>query len=626
MFTRSDLQAVVPQLLQRLGGITTLPQHGTVAGQAVASLLFEELGLDIRGPINDVDVFVSVDGKQPKTSVLSKFSSEDDKYHQIKFISSNNHLSIVSTSTTGLLNTTCITHPGARDNTPHGQNISQLLVDGFDLNLVAVGVNLTTQEIVCSTAFLTFLTTREIKVASTLTPAHTLVRLARKVHSGQLHNIECDYPKQRGMLEQVMFLNTHSSFDREKLKWVMHFGDRYKTHVEQLSAHLPNVLVDPANDLFVFDIPSTPERENILQMLLPLVDSIGQGGRAFLFHYNFDRFLEALKLNHPHQITYKDLLEASLDSGISDGRFLSLANQMMGGQELIHPIGMDENDCAVLFLQYDQRDDGPSVAKIVTTYNHLSQFEKDIFLPIANLNILSDFATDPLHWAYKQLDENTAILQQWSDSLQDAHDSALFVQLMERVGTESALRERLSVDCLNHLYVSASNLFTRLPHTQKMEAFASVLTHIYSGVEGVRKLESSRQLQLLKWAHISSVDIEPIFNLSSNEARMGFLLAAGDMEFNSVQKQNIKVALALVSDDSIMSNGGYVLSCLLHNKLLPVLRERTACIDSTLWNSSWSKNMLTTLEHDPERKAVFENLTLSRAIGSQKSSSIRRKM
>lgn len=40
-----------------------LPSQGFVAGQAVASLIYKELNLNISGPINDIDVFTSVDLK-----------------------------------------------------------------------------------------------------------------------------------------------------------------------------------------------------------------------------------------------------------------------------------------------------------------------------------------------------------------------------------------------------------------------------------------------------------------------------------------------------------------------------------------------------------------------------------
>lgn len=47
-------------VLDELSRIAPIPEQGTVAGQAVASVVMKRLGLGLNAPINDVDVFLSV--------------------------------------------------------------------------------------------------------------------------------------------------------------------------------------------------------------------------------------------------------------------------------------------------------------------------------------------------------------------------------------------------------------------------------------------------------------------------------------------------------------------------------------------------------------------------------------
>lgn len=639
MFTRSHLQAVVPQVLQRLREITDLPNHGTVAGQAVASIFFEELGLDIRGPVNDVDVFVSVSGKGIGSACLSAFSTEEDKYNHIKFISSNKNLSIVSTSTEEALNTTQITYPGAITDQIHSQTISQLLVEGFDINGVAVGINLNSHTVVCSAEFLKFLDHREMKVVSWLTPAHTLVRLARKIHSGQLQNVHCNYHQQREQLEQVLFVMNHSSFSG-RLDCPMQFGERYKNQVQQLHEHLPSLIVDPLhNGLFVFDIPSTPQRERLRNIMLPLVENMRGGIIAFLFHYNFDRLFNTIIANEPYGTTICDLLELGKqpEGVVSDGQLISRANQMMGGQPLVHPINMEENECAVLFLGYDERENPQKVAHIVSVYNSLSNFEKSIFSAKANLNHLLEFAQSPLDWAYKQLMEKEGLaFAHWTNSLKTERDTQLFVQLMQRAGRNEQLRKQLAVDFLdNHIGVSqyTFSMFDHLSEDNRTLAFNSVLEHIYLGQDTILSLDTTSLKSLMDWMDYSSLSVDHILQTLPSEYVVSFLMSSyrGISSPSNMQLSNLASALQLVSDDTLMENNGYVLCNLLFKEHLPLLKDRVAHIDSSLWTTKWIEQVGAHLssslfESVKEKKALFENIMLYREIGQTSATSVRRKI
>lgn len=637
MLTRSNLQAVVPQVLQRLREITDLPNHGTVAGQAVASIFFEELGLDIRGPVNDVDVFVSVSGKTTGSSALSTFSTEEDKYNHIKFISSSKNLSIVATSTDEALNTTQITYPGATTDQIHSQTISQLLVEGFDINEVAVGINLASHSMVCSSEFLKFLEHREMKVVSWLTPAHTLVRLARKMYSGQLHNVHCNYAQQREQLEQVLFLMSHSSFSG-RLNCPIQFGERYKKYVEQLHSYLPSITVDPLrNDLFVFDTSSTPQREQVRDKLLPLVDNMGSGVNAFLFYYNFDRLFATILANEPYGTSISDILELGKDHSVSDGQLISRANQMMGGQPLVHPINLEENECAVLFLGYDDRDNPQKVAQIVSVYNSLCDFEKRIFSVEPNLNRLLEFATSPLDWAYEQLMQKEGLaFVQWTNSLKTDRDAQLFIQLMKRVGENDLLREHLSLDFLDARMGASQYTFAMFDHLSahnKNLAFNSIVENIYQGQDKILTLDADNLKHMMDWMDYNSLPVEHILKTLPSQHVVGFLMSSyrGTSSPSDIQLANLASALKLVRDDTLMADNGFILCNLLFKEYLPVLQNRVAHIDSSVWTTKWIERVGANLSNNifdeaKGKKALFETLMLYREIGHTSFTSARRKI
>lgn len=637
MFSRSDLQAAVPNVLQRLREITDLPTHGTVAGQAVASMFFEELNLDMCGPVNDVDVFVSVSAQYNAVpSTLSKFSSEQDKYNHVKFISSHNNLSIVSTSTENALNMTTITYPGACDEQIHSKVISQTLVDGFDLNGVAVGINLHSEEVVCTAEFLRFLDHREMKVVSTMTPAHTLVRLARKMFSGQLKNITCNYQLQRERLEQFMFLLNHSSFSKH-ITSVTGFGARYKECVERFQTHLPAFSTNPLrNDLFVFDVPSTPQRETLLLTFLPLVENLGDGATAFLFHYNFDRLFDVVTHHDFDPSDFAQLVALSQTKGMSDGEILSQVNQFLGGQPLVYPIGLDDNDCAVLLLGYDDRDDPFKTQKTLNIYTALSAFEKEIFAVENDLNIVEEIAQHPLNWAHAQLQRyEGSVFAKWGQSFKTSYDAQLFVLLMERVGTDQQLREQLAFDFLEHsmgVTRHTFNLLTHLPINNQIQAFESIIEHIYLGFDKIVKLKSAEQQQFVLWAHHNNVDVAPLLSMMDSQHIVSFLtLNKPLVDTTTKQLNNIAAALALISDDALMDNSGHVLRHLLHEQYLPVVHTRVSRIDSQLWTSRWIKNVdivlsETDVQYEESKKSIFENIVLFREVGYSSCSTVRRKI
>lgn len=261
--TLSRLQALAPQVLERLGQMAPLPAHGTVAGQAVASVVWELMNLPMRGPIKDIDVFVNpgvprpLRGRDPlppdfdpsavphrrtpTSSHYRNFEVATRSYDHVKFIAARLSLRILNTYQAGLLNFTLISSSKiGHGDLAHDDMVSQELVDGFDLNAVGVGINLDTGTLVASPAFLEFLESHKLAAQTCNTPAHTLIRLARKYHEGELKGVSCDYEDQRTLLELALACQqAYEEARGRKLENVRTFGERFHGEHQRLAAHLP---------------------------------------------------------------------------------------------------------------------------------------------------------------------------------------------------------------------------------------------------------------------------------------------------------------------------------------------------------------------------------------------------
>jgi hypothetical protein len=299
---------------------------------------------------------------------------------------------------------------------------------------------------------------------------------------------------------------------------------------------------------------------------------------------------------------------------------------------------MEENECAVLFLSYDDREHPHKVAEIVSVYNSLSTFEKNIFLVEPNLNRLLEFAQAPLDWAYEQLMQKEGVaFAQWANSLKTDYDTQLFIQLMNRVGCNEQLRDQLSVDFLDaHMGVSqyTFTMFDHLSEHNKNLAFNGVIEHIYRGRDKILTMDAESLKNMMNWMDYNSLSVDHVLPTLPSQYVVSFLMSS-NRRINppsNIQLANVASALTLVSDDTLMENNGYVLRCLLFKEYLPLLKDRVAHIDSNLWSAKWIEHVGEILSRgslesgNPEKKALFENIMLFREIGQTSVASVRRKI
>lgn len=175
-------------VLRHLREFTALPEHGIVAGQAVASVLDHLQGLTL-APINDVDVFrrASPRGLRLPPSIIptvyqqavSLASPEQDYAALDGFLRRMRSYRVSTVSRDGLLNfVNCdIPYQGPLATLTAGR-----VIQSFDLNCVRVAVDLALGELVWDRHFEHFLKHRHIEVCAVHTPWHTFIRALKKYH------------------------------------------------------------------------------------------------------------------------------------------------------------------------------------------------------------------------------------------------------------------------------------------------------------------------------------------------------------------------------------------------------------------------------------------------------------
>lgn len=400
MITQQDLHDATPRVLQRLRDLVQLPSMGTVGGQSVASLLFEELGLDIRGPINDVDIFVPlhmpreergvftshIPYNHPKnpTARTSHSLTHDgsEGYSHVKFICARSNVFILRTYQDGLRNFTLVRHHGHLGN-DHSLSVSQDIIDGFDLNAVQVGINIKHQKMVFSHNFLEFLNTKDLRVATCNTPTHTLIRLAKKAFGGELKNITCNFEHERSLITTYLQLvDTHRSLLNTALNapLVEDVGKKYVNIATQFSQYLPPLMASPAHpELLRFNCSGEPESAHFKQ-LSELFSKANNKNFSAIFTStlvsNFPKVFAVME-NAARNPTPWNALQQAVAGEISVAHTIHTVHALFHDQILLHSnFNMPENQSVLFFHNQKCAKDPVKVQEIISRYNQFNALER----------------------------------------------------------------------------------------------------------------------------------------------------------------------------------------------------------------------------------------------------------
>lgn len=401
MITYNDVVAATPNVLKRLKEYASLPEHGTVAGQAVASLFYEELNIGVLGPINDIDIFVSLNlppeqrgvvhtgnptrvRNNPTSVNVTGMQADMDGYSRIKFICARNNVTIFRTYQDGVRNFTLIKHNEIGDGGEQTLDVSQDVIRGFDLNLVGVGIHLDSQTPVVTPEFLDFLNRKTIEVVTCNTPTHTLIRLAKKVYSGEIVGAHCDYDHQRGMLETYLGLvhresNTLINYAGTVLK----VGEKYRKVANTYAQYLPPLKADQHNrGLYAFN-PQSLRVEEVVDPIQQLMNTNVLTGQRinFLLSYTFvANFPRVYQLATQSNTQPWEMLSQAWDPAnqMNDALRLNNVSAALWGRPIIDPeLGLDDVEAATFV--FNNTLDKAHYTHAVQSYQKLSASEKIIF-------------------------------------------------------------------------------------------------------------------------------------------------------------------------------------------------------------------------------------------------------
>jgi len=261
-------QGMGTQIVEKLRGFGDLPDEGIVAGQAVSSAIFDLFSPDSEGMVvyNDVDIFRVADAKDIDIAEEKLRTLDTVKYHN--FLVKNEYLSlklypeshykIVNSHRQGLINTIAFTDLVTYSNI----STSRAIIQGFDLNITQVGVDLATKELTWTPEFERFFYTRQLEISNLQTPNHTAMRWFKKRE--ELPGVFGDDDFAMEMVSAISssrMQNSTRKFDeKEHLRW--RFGEKNSVLYHRFASKMQPYfdLVKESNEIYFLECTQETEK------------------------------------------------------------------------------------------------------------------------------------------------------------------------------------------------------------------------------------------------------------------------------------------------------------------------------------------------------------------------------
>ena len=214
---------IVERILNDLSKYGDIPNKGFLSGGAVANTLMSYVwGGEY--PINDLDIFIddtdSLLFRNPTTPIRSnKLIIEGDGYMVTKLsYDHGSNYQIVSVEREGYLNRIFIT--SSRRNVGYSY-----VLNGFDFNCCQVGIDLENNSLCYTESFENFLNNKQLEVTAIYTPAHTAIRLFKKLDELKCY---CNVEESMNLLSQPLLLENIVSLSPR------HFGLYFSTKYKEM--------------------------------------------------------------------------------------------------------------------------------------------------------------------------------------------------------------------------------------------------------------------------------------------------------------------------------------------------------------------------------------------------------
>ena len=224
---------IVEQILLKLSKVSTIPNEGFLAGGAVANTLMN-MKWGSEYPINDLDIFVeSEQNKEVFTPVRTNNLIVSSEYQG--FALSYDHGSnyrILDVERDGMLNWIYISKVRDRENVKEYGYI----LNGFDFNCCQVGIDLSNNQLYYTPEFEEFLETKQLEITAIYTPAHTAIRLFKKIKDLQCY---CNIDKCVELLSQPLIYETQArlSYRHFGFYFSHKYKDMYREYYPQLKPY-----------------------------------------------------------------------------------------------------------------------------------------------------------------------------------------------------------------------------------------------------------------------------------------------------------------------------------------------------------------------------------------------------
>lgn len=171
------------EVLAHLRRMAELPLSGVVAGQAVASAI-DDLWGPGGGVYNDIDVFIPVvpgsmrgtKAAEPPTRFTPRYVETADYGAMQRFLRSVGTYQLETTVRRELVNRVYISLAGELRMADHGLRV----ISSFDLNCCRVAVDIRSGRLTWDHHYEAYLRTRQLRIVTVHTPAHTFLRLLKK--------------------------------------------------------------------------------------------------------------------------------------------------------------------------------------------------------------------------------------------------------------------------------------------------------------------------------------------------------------------------------------------------------------------------------------------------------------
>ena len=222
---KSDIlreEGIVNRIINDLSVYANIPNSGFLSGGAVANLLMKYVWED-NYPINDLDIFVETENNFTFTYTpvrSNQLTIEGDGYMVTKMVyDRGTTYNIIDVKRDGMLNTIVVSRIPNRDK----KNDYTYILNGFDFNCCQVGIDLKNNKLYYTDGFESFLNYRQLEITAVYTPAHTAIRLFKKLDELKCY---CNVEECMELISQPLILENMINF--RVSQFGIYFSLKYK--------------------------------------------------------------------------------------------------------------------------------------------------------------------------------------------------------------------------------------------------------------------------------------------------------------------------------------------------------------------------------------------------------------